>query len=295
VRDVSFDLLRTFVAVHRSGSVSRAAELRGISQPTVTAHVRTLEADLGRPLFDRVPRGMAPTAAADHLAARVGPAIDSLEEWAHSTLDDPFGQVVHLGGPGELLCARVLPSLAPLIARGLRLRVRFGLPDELVGELAGGGLDLVISTIRPRRGGLDVQALTDEEFALVAAPTWTADDIDHAPLIAYAENLPILRRYWRTAFDARLTRRPAVVIPDLRGVLTTVTAGAGITVLPTYLCAAELADGRLHHLHHPSIPPINTLFLASRAGASQPATAALRDQLLSLGPTWTSAQSEHVR
>ncbi|WP_242909208.1 LysR family transcriptional regulator [Actinomadura terrae] len=291
MRDVSFDLLRTFLSVYRTGSVSRAAELRGVSQPTVTAHIKALEADLDRPLFDRVPRGMAPTQAADHLAARIAPAIDSLEDWAHTDLDrsgDPFGRAVHLGGPAELLCARVLPSLAHLVARGLQVRARFGMPDELLAELSGGGLDLVVSTVRPRRRGLHVEVLADEEFALVGAPAWTAEDVDRAPLVAYAENLPILRRYWRTVFDARLARGPAVVVPDLRGVLATVVAGAGITVLPTYLCAAELADGRLRLLHRPEVAPINTLFLAGRAGATHPAAVAVRGELLHRGRIWTA-------
>ncbi|GAA4238951.1 hypothetical protein GCM10022254_57020 [Actinomadura meridiana] len=47
----------------------------------------------------------------------------------------------------------------------------------------------------------------------------------------------------RRAFGTRLTRRPAVVVPDLRVALAAVTAGAGITVLPTYLCTTELDDG----------------------------------------------------
>ncbi|MEV4225389.1 substrate-binding domain-containing protein [Nonomuraea sp. NPDC049725] len=173
------------------------------------------------------------------------------------------------------------------VGAGLQLRVSLGLPDGLHAELAKGGLDLVISAQRPRRRGLHVEPLTGEEFALVAAPRWIIADIDHAPLVAYGENLPILRRYWRTVFEARLTRPPAVVVPDLRGVLAMVTAGAGITVLPTYLCATELADGRLRLLNAPELPPINTLFLASRAGITHLAAAAVRGRLLLQGRTWT--------
>ncbi|MFR9773766.1 LysR family transcriptional regulator [Nocardia sp. SC052] len=290
MRDLSLDLLRTFLAVYRAGSVSAAADLLGLAQPTVTTHIKTLEADLDRPLFQRVARGMTPTPAADHLAARIGPALDDLRQAVHHDLHrtgETFSHTVHLGGPAELVCARVLPSLAGLVTEGLRLRITFGLPDQLLADLSSGGLDLVICTLRPRRRGLHVDALTDEEFALVAAPSWTFDDIDNAPLIAYAENLPILRRYWRTVFDTRLTRTPAVVVPDLRGVLTAITAGAGITVLPTYLCAGELADGRLHQLHHPDIPPINTLFLASRSGPTHPATTAVRGHLLLRATNWT--------
>jgi DNA-binding transcriptional LysR family regulator len=65
-----------------------------------------------------------------------------------------------------------------------------------------------------------------------------------------------------------------------------VVAGAGVTVLPRYLCAAELADGRLRALLEPDLPPINTLYLMSRAGAPHPSTAAVRDHLLRAGRDW---------
>ena len=76
----SLDVLRTFLAVYRAGSATRAAELLGLSQPTVTAQVKSLEAELGKPLFDRLPHGMAPTVAADELARRVAGPLDELDE-----------------------------------------------------------------------------------------------------------------------------------------------------------------------------------------------------------------------
>ena len=102
-----------------------------------------------------------------------------------------------------------------------------------------------------------------------------------------ARSLDVLRRYWRAVFGTRLTRSPAVVVPDLRGVLAAVTAGAGVTVLPRYLCAAELADGRLGLLAEPELAPINTLFLVSREGTlPNPAARAVHGRLLLAGRTW---------
>ncbi|RBQ15562.1 LysR family transcriptional regulator [Spongiactinospora rosea] len=287
---LSYDLLRTFLTVYRARSVTRAAELLQLSQPAVTAQIKSLEQAVRRPLFERVARGMAPTPAADELAGRVAAPLDALEELVTGDLGEPaevFARAVHLGGPAELVCARVLPSLAPMVRDGLRLRVALGLPEDLLSALADGSLDLVISSVRPRRAGLRVEPLCDEEFVLVAAPGWTFEQLEHAPLLAYAENLPILRRYWRTVFDTRLTRSPAVVVPDLRGVLAAVMAGAGATVLPRYLCAAELADGRLIALLEPELPPINTLFLASRAGTQHPAARAVHGHLLLQGHAWS--------
>ncbi|MQY12888.1 hypothetical protein SRB5_30270 [Streptomyces sp. RB5] len=65
------NLLRTFLAVHRAGSFTAAASLLGLSQPTVTAQIRALEQQTARELFERRPRGVVPTPAADELAVRV--------------------------------------------------------------------------------------------------------------------------------------------------------------------------------------------------------------------------------
>lgn len=55
VSGVSLDLLRSFLTVYRAGSVSAAADLLGLAQPTVTAHVKILEADLERPCSSASP------------------------------------------------------------------------------------------------------------------------------------------------------------------------------------------------------------------------------------------------
>lgn len=57
-------LLRSFLAVAETGSLSAAARQIGQSQPTLSRHIRDLEAQLGVSLFRRVPRGLEPTEAA---------------------------------------------------------------------------------------------------------------------------------------------------------------------------------------------------------------------------------------
>lgn len=293
------NLLRTFLAVHRSGSFTAAAQLLGLSQPTVTTQIRTLERQTGRELFERLPRGVRPTPVADELAARVAAPLDALATATGPGVpDENRAAPVHLAGPAELLCTRALPALAPLVAGGVQLRVATGLTDPLLDELRAGRHDLVVSTHRPRGRTLVAVPLTDEEFVLVAAPSWAERlrprmaaegpaALHAAPLVTYAEDLPIARRYWRHVFGRRLTRRAAVTVPDLRGVLAAVVAGAGFTVLPRYLCQDELADGTLVALHEPDDPPINTGYLVQRPGAfDNPHVDRVRARLLEAGRTW---------
>ncbi|MFD5162409.1 LysR family transcriptional regulator [Streptomyces hawaiiensis] len=293
------NLLRTFLAVHRSGSFTAAAQLLGLSQPTVTTQIRSLERQTRRELFERLPRGVAPTAVADELAARVAAPLDALAEaTGHGPRAESRAEPVHLAGPAELLSTRALPALAPLVTEGVRLRVATGLTEPLLDELRAGRHDLVIATSRPRGRTLSAVPLTDEEFVLVAAPAWAdrvaerpaADGpaaLHDVPLITYAEDLPIVRRYWRHVFGRRLNCRAAVSVPDLRAVLALVTAGAGFSVLPRYLCAGELASGALVLLDAPEDAPINTGFLVQRPGTSDnPHVTLVRDRLLEAGRCW---------
>ncbi|MDT0306469.1 LysR family transcriptional regulator [Streptomyces sp. DSM 44917] len=299
---IDLNLLRTFVAVHQAGSFTAAGQVLGLSQPTVTAQIRTLERRLGRELFERLPRGVAPSPYADELAARLAPPLDALTAAAGEGAGTGAARPgpVHLAGPAEVMAARVLPELAPLVEGGVRLRVTLGLTEPLLAELRAGRHDLVIASTRPRGRTLESVPLLDEEFVLVAAPAWARRigapgrveaegpaALEPVPLITYAEDLPIARRYWRYVFGQRLTRQAAVTVPDLRGVLAAVVAGAGFSVLPRYLCLSGLASGALVPLHVPEDAPLNTGFLVQRPGVpANPHVLLVRDHLLRAGRTW---------
>jgi DNA-binding transcriptional LysR family regulator len=298
---VSLDLLRTFLAVYRAGTLTGAAAELGLAQPTVTTQLRTLEATLGEPLFVRHPRGVLATAGAHDLARQLDGPLDALAGVASGLAGGTGldGRTLRLGAPAELLSARVLPALRSTVHAGVALRCRLGVAEDLLAELATGGLDLVVSTIRPRRSGLHSEAVFDEEFRLVAAPALAsrlntallaadpAKALQQLPVLAWAEELPIIRRWWRHVLGAPPAFRAAVVVPDLRALLTAAEAGLGATVLPHYLCDDALTAGRLVQLHATDDPPINTLYLATRTAArTQPHVAHAWSALARHAASW---------
>ncbi|MFF1844717.1 LysR family transcriptional regulator [Streptomyces sp. NPDC058217] len=273
-------LLRTFVTVHRAGSFTRAAALLGLSQPAVTSQIRTLERQLGRPLFLRRARGVTPTTMGDELAHRAAPHLDALVEIAESGVDEESAvRTLHLAGPPEFISLRALPALTPLVSHGLALRSSFlANAEETLEGLAAGHHDLAIATARPRGELLTATPLCDEEHVLVAAPRWAARlgpgtlrhkgpvVLEQLPVVEVHESLPFVSRYWAAVFDCRPAAAGTVIAPDLRAVLECAAAGAGLAVLPRYLCEGALERGEVVALLDPPVPPLRTYFPAARTG-----------------------------
>ncbi|MGX4690965.1 LysR family transcriptional regulator [Streptomyces sp. JNUCC 63] len=297
-------LLRTFVTVHRAGSFTRAAALLGLSQPAVTSQIRTLERQVGRPLFLRQARGVTPTTIGDELAHKTAPHLDALVEITESGLDDESSlRTLHLAGPPEFTAERALPALTGLTGddgQGFALRTSFGTAEETLDGLSAGHHDLAISTARPRGGLLTAAPLCDEEHVLVAAPRWaerigsakprrkTVPPLEAIPLVEVHESLPFASRYWASVFDSRPAASGTVIVPDLRAVLACVVAGAGLAVLPRYLCAAALGQGEVVALHEPAVPPLRTYFLVVRTGTlAMPHIARAHEWLLRAAADWS--------
>ena len=62
--------LRYFLAVAEHGGMRAAARACGVTQPSLSKQIQKLEEELGRRLFDRLPRGAALTAAGQSLRPR---------------------------------------------------------------------------------------------------------------------------------------------------------------------------------------------------------------------------------
>ena len=108
-----WDLWRSFLAVMQAGSLSGAARLLAIAQPTVGRHIESLEAALGGgPLFTRSPGGLTPTRAASALephARAMAAAAETLMRTASGEAEAVRGTVRLTAS--EIVAAEILPAI----------------------------------------------------------------------------------------------------------------------------------------------------------------------------------------
>lgn len=284
--------LRTFLDAYRAGSLTRAAQRLGITQPSASAHIAALEGMLGKPLFVRQARGVQPTPAADDLARQVAAELDAIEVtmMAARARSGQMTGTVHIVGPAEYLSARIGPALAPLVAEGLRLRIQTGNRERIYAALSEGHADLAVTASRPEGKDFGFAELGRERLLLVAAPeiaerakarSVTAGFLCGLPSIAYDETLALVRPFFEHVFGKTPDMRAVVTAPDLRILIGMATAGAGWTVLPDYLCADVLVSGALVQLVTAKPGPENSLFLVwNKTALRHPRVVHVRDHLL---------------
>ena len=166
-------LLRSFLAVAETGSLSAAARQLGLTQPTLGRHIADLEASLDTPLFTRIPRGLQPTDSALSLL----PAAQDMRDAAARLALLAAGRQESLVGTVRLTASRVVSHflLPPMLAR---LRVAEpGIEIELVPSDTSESLlfreaDIALRMYRPTQEGVVTRHLTDLRMGLYAAPSY---------------------------------------------------------------------------------------------------------------------------
>lgn len=174
IRDLDLNLLRLFDAVYRTCSVSRAAELLGMTQPAASQGLTRLRGLIHDPLFVRSAGGVQPTPKATRLAEPVRHALATLEQALGETSGfDPAQSTrsfqVHMSDIGE---GRFLPELMVALrerAPGLRIETRPVPREQITEALDAGRIDFAFGFLPMVKETQRTELLKDRYVVLLRA------------------------------------------------------------------------------------------------------------------------------
>lgn len=137
--------LRTFVAVARERSITRASELLHLSQPAVSAQIKAMEDALGLALFARTPRGMTLTGDGERLLAKAEQTLGAHRElMAEATrIKGHLTGKLRLGAGSNSNNEAIGRLLTTLSERhpGVEVALRHATSADIVGGVRNGSLD----------------------------------------------------------------------------------------------------------------------------------------------------------
>jgi DNA-binding transcriptional LysR family regulator len=247
--------LEALVALHRTGTVSAAAAELRYGQPTISHHLRRLEAETGSVLLQRVGRGVRLTPDGERLARR-GEEILALLARAESELAASTGlqsgQVRLASFPSG--AATLVPAAIALLAErhpGLTLDLTEAEPPEAAALLRAGEVDVALTFAYPDQAepeGVTSAALREDPLYLVAPP-----DLDPGSgtvnLARFADTRWITgcercrRELLALCDQAGFAPAIAFASDDYVAVQSLVAGGLGVTVLPGLALEAHQHPG----------------------------------------------------
>jgi len=167
---VDLNLARTFLEIVATRSFVRAAERLHVTQTAVSARVRALEEELGRPLFVRNKAGASLTAAGERFL-RYAQTLVQVWERARHQVAVPTGRraLVTVGCEVSLWDPLLLDWLLWMreAAPQLALRTEVGIGGALLDQVGDGSLDIAVVYAPQHRPGLQVELLIAERLVFV--------------------------------------------------------------------------------------------------------------------------------
>lgn len=276
---VNLEWYRTFKAIYQNGTLTGAAEALFISQPGVSLHLSSLESYVGYKLFERSGRKMVPTERGKILYNAIYESLTTLEEAEKSfrRSTEKHTPTISIGMCFETFQITLEQYISTL---PFNVIIRFGDYREMLDNLEKGILDLIITPQKGLSHAIDHQAFSSETIVLVAgkdlddqsfqewvrqkkyreteqwlkAQKWygTTGDMEH------------LFRFWQLNFGHTPDFRPNYIVPNLNSIVRCLSSGAGLAVIPDFLCAAEIESGSVKLIWKGHTQLKNTLYFASR-------------------------------
>jgi DNA-binding transcriptional LysR family regulator len=275
--------LSVFKNVVDAGGFNAAATVLGIAQPSVGAHVKALESQIGQPLFLRH-RGSRPrlTKAGEALYAFATDVLHRAAETSHALSDLKSAQrreiaiAVQRDAAPHFIPAR-LTAFRQKHPR-LRIVTRIGTIEEVIGLVREHTVDLGLLLASGPIGGLRSDVLAHEPMVLVAAPghalagrkALSPGEIAAQPFITglrtsryFQLSSAALRQIGIAQIEVAMELQESAAVKEM------VRHGAGIALLPRCIARAELTAGTLVELKPRSRPHHLELRCAYRPPATE--------------------------
>jgi len=275
--------LQVFLSVYRNRSFSRASEELNVTQPSVSAHIKKLEEELGVRLFDRVSRKTLPTKEADLLNIRSGEIVRKLSD-IKTDLAGLQREVKGLltVGASNIPGSYILPSMAAGF-RDAFPEVFFQLlikdPAEVVDMIRAGELMLGLVEKDSGLSGLETLHVIKDELVLVARPGFVGrKEITPVGLL----KVPLLMR--EDGSDARdsmkkqhLLHRVSLKALNITAILGStdsvreaVKAGLGAAILSRYAVKDDLRAGLVEEVRIKGVKMKRSFCLLANKGRPLP-------------------------
>lgn len=166
--------LRYFAAIFEEGALARAADRERVAVSALSRHLHNLEAELGVPLFERLPRGVRPTASGVRLyehARAILRAMQAASADVRDTEQEIAGEI-SVGLAHSAVKAMGVPLMQQVSEQFPKLRLHLSeiFSGATTEQLASSAVDLTLTYNQVPDARFKFRPILEEEVVLVGRP-----------------------------------------------------------------------------------------------------------------------------
>jgi DNA-binding transcriptional LysR family regulator len=258
MRGTQFAQLTAFVAVAEHSSFTKAATQLGISTPSLSQTIRSLEEQFGVRLLNRTTRSVALTDAGAELLAHLSPVMEGIDkavDAVNAYRDKPAGTLRLSVHPVAALTV-IAPLVARFSAKYPEIQLAIHVDDErkdIVSERFDAGIHLGDGIAQdmiaiPIGGKFRLNTVASPEYLARSAPLSLPDDLTRHNCIKYCWAGKEANHPWKfrnADQKVEVDVAGSLNLNDLDLALRAGLDGMGVVQLPDVLVAPYIAEGRL--------------------------------------------------
>lgn len=249
---INLEWLRTFSAIYECKNITEASKKLNMTQPGVSKHLSALESHIGKKLFERTTRKLAPTEYGKFLYTQINNPLQELEkvEYYSGQRAKKERYAITIGCTTDFFKKELINKIYSF---DMYIVTHFGTEIDLIEALEMDKIQLLV--------GIKKHDVYDHQFTYIkneALELICSEDIEipknieknDEQLIKWLEKQTWftydnyqndIKKFWDTRFNANPRIVPRYILPSYFDIIETLKNNSGFSIVPKYLCEEELS------------------------------------------------------
>lgn len=263
---INLEWFRTFCAIYECNNITEASKKLNMTQPGVSKHLAALESHIGKTLFERTTRRLAPTEYGSFLYAQINSPLQALEkvEYYSGKRAKKPRSAIRIGCTQDFFKTELVHKIYNF---DMYIVTQFGNEKELIEALEMDKIQLLVGIKKHSIYDHQFSALTQDDLILICSKNieipenttnnntqrikWLEKQIWFTP----DNDLHDIKQIWSTHFNAIPKLTPRYILPSYIDTIKALQHSEGFSIIPKHLGKQALNDD-LIKIPFPSLNPI---------------------------------------
>ncbi|WP_111310060.1 LysR family transcriptional regulator [Confluentibacter sediminis] len=248
---INLEWLRTFNSIYECENITEASKKLNMTQPGVSKHLSALESHIGKKLFERTTRKLAPTEYGKFLYSQINNPLQELErvEYYSSQRTKKQRSAIIIGCTTDFFKKELIHQIYSF---DMYIVTHFGNEKELIEALEMDKIQLLVGIKKHDMYDHQFTYIKNEELELICSNTITIPEgieksdkqfitwLQKQTWFTYDNNQDDIKKFWDSRFNINPKIVPRYILSSYMDIIEVLKNHSGFSIVPKHLCEEEL-------------------------------------------------------